>query len=117
MLSPVRFAMTPINFSKFDKLCVFLNPEVSLDGFGGYHIDWQPVHNAWAQVVPIIPDKKSQGVRPVHPWTHRLFMRFYPAITEGMRMSYGDETFVIDHVINHEEQSRYLELFLIRREK
>ena len=109
--------MTQINFSHFNKLCVFLDPELTLDGFGGYHVDWKVMFNSWSQLTPIIPDKKSQGLRPVHPWTHRLFTRFHAGVREGMQLRWLDEAYLIDKVINREEESRYLELMLIRRGK
>lgn len=109
--------MVQINFSKFDKLFTLLDHDISLDGFGGYHTDWREVHKIWAQIRPIIPDRKSQGLRPVHPWTHRLFTRFHSVIKEGMRLNYEDGVFIIDHIINHEEKGHYLELLLIRRKK
>jgi hypothetical protein len=109
--------MTQINFSQFDKLCIFLDPELSLDGFGGYYVEWKEVYNSWSQLLPIIPDRKSQGLRPLHPWTHRLFTRFHTVIREGMQLRWLDEVYLIDQLINHEEKSRYLELMLIRRPK
>lgn len=109
--------MTQINFSQFNKLCVFLDHDLTLDDFGGYHVEWKVLFNSWSKLIPIIPDKKSQGLRPVHPWTHRLFTRFHPKIREGMQLRWLDEVYLIDKVINHEEKSLYLELMLIRRRK
>ncbi len=109
--------MTQIYFSQFDKLCVFFDPELTLDGFGGYHVEWKEVYSSWAQLIPIIPDKKSQGLRPQHPWTHRMFTRFHPMIREGIQLRWLEDVYLVDQVINHEEKNRYLELMLIRRKK
>jgi SPP1 family predicted phage head-tail adaptor len=106
-----------LHFKQFNKLCHFFEQEIIPDGLGGHGINWRECYVAWAKIVPIIPDRKSQGVKPASPWTHRLYTRYHAIICERMKVIYQEYEYEIDKVINWEEKSNYLALMLIRREK
>lgn len=105
-----------LSFNQFTKLCHFFQQEIISDGFGGHRISWSECYVAWAKITPIIPDRKSQGIKATHPWTHRLYTRYTPIIYERMQVIYQEDEYEIDRVIKLEEKNVYLEAMLIRRE-
>ncbi|HUM33630.1 MAG TPA: phage head closure protein [Candidatus Saccharicenans sp.] len=80
------------------------------DGYGGKEIVWQDAFSAWALIEPLSAHEKFEAMSVQSRVTHRVYIRYRPDVSTGMRIRYGDRLFEIEGILDVGEQKRFLEL-------
>jgi SPP1 family predicted phage head-tail adaptor len=68
---------------------------VTDDGAGNWSSTWANRGTVWAEIVPLQGSElfRAQAVQP--NLTHRVTLRFWPGLTAGHRLRFGDRVFHI----------------------
>ncbi len=80
------------------------------DEAGGYAVGWADVATVWAEIAPLSGREYYISRRLEGHVTHRVRMRYRPAVTTSMRIAYDGRVFNIRAVVNRSEAGRWLEL-------
>ncbi len=80
------------------------------DTGGGTVMGWTTINTVWASIEPVNGSEIVIAGRLSGTITHRIHMRYDPAITPAMRFMLGSRVFNIRSIKNIQEQNRALEI-------
>ncbi|TNH06633.1 phage head closure protein [Testudinibacter sp. TR-2022] len=86
-----------------------------LNSYGGTITDWQDVATAWAEVKPLSGREYFAAEQVQSEITTQIWLRYRPDIQPTMRVKWGDRTFEVISVINHNERNTALQLMCKER--
>lgn len=83
---------------------------VTKDSYGGEEVTWSEVATVWAAVEPLQGREFLDGRRLEAEISTRIRMRYRSGVLPGMRVTWGDHTYDVEAVIEHESRRRELRL-------
>ena len=87
---------------------VLEKPALSPDGGGGAALAFEAAGALWAEIRPVAAEELEAGDGLSARVTHRVVVRFSPAIAGGDRFRLGERLFAIRAAYDPEEDGRYL---------
>lgn len=73
-------------------------------------IEWHPYPAVWGSVEPLSGRELMRYDRTMGELSHRITIRYLPALTTKMRIRFGERLFGITSIINKEERNISLEI-------
>ena len=80
------------------------------DELGNPNTSWEPVDTVWASIEPITGREFWAQQQVQSEITVRIRIRYRADILPGMKAEYGSKTYVIQNVIDRDEQHAELQL-------
>jgi SPP1 family predicted phage head-tail adaptor len=82
-------------------------PVETADGGGGAVKNWQLVATLWGQIEPMSGAESSFGEQLEAGGTHRITLRYNPAVSPLNRLRFGARIFDILSVLNLDEKNQW----------
>ena len=86
------------------------------DGQGGFTETWVDVTSVWCSIDPVKSYERYQAMQLAVPVSHKIVMRYTPAVDETCRLKYGVRVFSVKEVLNQNEADRFLTIKAIETE-
>lgn len=78
------------------------------DGAGGATETWSDFATLYARVAPLSAREPFQAHQIASEATHAITLRYYPGVSDKMRVRYGNRTFLIESIVDEDERHRGL---------
>lgn len=80
------------------------------DGQGGYTETWASAATVWASIEPVKGWERYQAAQLATPVTHKIVMRYTPAVSTASRLIYDGRVFGVKECLNRNEDNRFLDI-------
>ena len=94
----------------FKKRVIVHRPERASDGQGGFSETWTPTAAVSCSLEPVKGYERFQAMQLATPISHKLVMRFNPAVTTDTRLVLGTRVFAVKEALDRHEDRRYLDV-------
>jgi SPP1 family predicted phage head-tail adaptor len=98
--------MQPV-FSKLNKRITIQDYYEKTDALGNLVKTWDDLLEVWASIIPVRGRLYEREYIAYETISHMIIIRYTPQVLPHMRIKYSNRIFIVESIINHNEESKF----------